>query len=56
MHNHDRVVPGTLPVTALLGLEWFVGSLFAIIFEWPTIIVQKSGGIEKLSVSETLCG
>ena len=38
------------------GLEWFVGSLFAIIFEWPTIIVQKSGGIEKLSVSVTLCG
>jgi hypothetical protein len=52
-----KVAPGTLPVTSfLLGLEWFVGSLFAIIFEWPTIIVQKSGGIEKLSVSVTLCG
>lgn len=38
------------------GLEWFVDSLFAIIFERPTIIVQKSGGIEKLSVSVTLCG
>ena len=36
--------------------EWSVGSLFAIIFGWPTIVVQRSGGIEKLSVSETLCG
>ena len=46
----------THAVTAPSGLEWFAGSLFAIILEWPTIVVQKSGEIEKLSVSVTLCG
>ena len=43
-------------VRAFISTEWFVGSLFVIIFEWPTIVVQKSGGIQKLSVSVTLCG
>ena len=50
-----RLVP-TPAVTAFISTEWFVGSLFVIIFEWPTIVVQKSGEIEKLSVSVTLCG
>jgi hypothetical protein len=53
--NHWSCWPAATRIWHAAG-EWLVGSLLAIIFEWPTIAVQKSGGIEKLSVSVTLCG
>jgi len=51
----EHVPARLLKLGSALTRGLFVGSLLAIIFEWPTIIVQKFVGVEENRLSVTLC-